>query len=199
MENQLLPQSYEIRSRPGCTITAWDGRLPCRTRCNHWPVSATGSCRRRRNSVLMSWSVARMRFLTVLRPMTKAPFLRDRVQKCGRVESWRGSPSGHTLVCIQGFPLRAQLAVSVAPFPAPSTSHAACGFPALRAPAHFASRVMGPIMLERLSAADSALGSQQRPRASHTTTADSTASSRSPGAGGPSTGVAESSAQPSVE
>jgi hypothetical protein len=35
--------------------------------------------------------------------------------------------------------------------PAPSSSHAACGFPALRAPAHFASRVMGPIMLEWLS------------------------------------------------
>ncbi len=32
----------------------------------------------------------------------------------------------------------------VGPFPAPATSHAASGFPALRAPAHFASRVMKP-------------------------------------------------------
>ena len=32
----------------------------------------------------------------------------------------------------------------MSPFPAPASSHAACGFPALRAPAHFASRVMGP-------------------------------------------------------
>ena len=40
---------------------------------------------------------------------------------------------------------------TVGPFPAPATSHAACGFPALRAPAHFASRVMRPIMLEPLS------------------------------------------------
>ena len=29
--------------------------------------------------------------------------------------------------------------------PAPATSHVACGFPALRVPAHFTSRVMGPI------------------------------------------------------
>ena len=35
-------------------------------------------------------------------------------------------------------------------FPAPATSHVACGFPALRAPAPFTSRFMGPITLERL-------------------------------------------------
>jgi hypothetical protein len=49
------------------------------------------------------------------------------------------------LGCVRGFPLRARLGVSVAPSPAPAASHAACGFPALRAPAHFASRVMRPI------------------------------------------------------
>ncbi len=38
-----------------------------------------------------------------------------------------------------------------ATFPAPSTSHAACGFPALRAPICFASRLMGPIRLGPLS------------------------------------------------
>ena len=31
---------------------------------------------------------------------------------------------------------------TVSPFPAPATSHAACGFPALRAPAHYPRRVM---------------------------------------------------------
>ena len=31
---------------------------------------------------------------------------------------------------------------TVSPFPAPATSYAACGFPALRAPAHFPRRVM---------------------------------------------------------
>ena len=36
-----------------------------------------------------------------------------------------------------------------APFPAPATSHVACGFPALRVPAHFTTRVMGPIGWER--------------------------------------------------
>src|SRR5215471_8565946 len=48
------------------------------------------------------------------------------------------------LGCIQRFRLRARLGVAVVPFPAPATSHAACGFPALRAPAHFTARVMGP-------------------------------------------------------
>ena len=51
---------------------------------------------------------------------------------------------------VRGFPLRARVGVAVIPFPAPATSHVACGFPALRAPAHFTSRVMGPIRLERL-------------------------------------------------
>jgi hypothetical protein len=49
------------------------------------------------------------------------------------------------LGCIQGFRLHARLEVSVIPFPAPATSHVACGFPALRAPAHFTASVMGPI------------------------------------------------------
>ena len=34
--------------------------------------------------------------------------------------------------------------------PAPATSHVACGFPALRAPAHFTPRFMRPIRPERL-------------------------------------------------
>ena len=68
-----------------------------------------------------------------------------------RVGNWRGGSSGRSLGRIRGFPLRARLASSVAPFPAPATSHAACGFPALRAPAHCAARFMGPIRLESLS------------------------------------------------
>ena len=58
---------------------------------------------------------------------------------------------------------------SVNPFPAPASSHAACGFPALRAPAHFSSRVMRPIVPELLSGMATA-------------TAYSIASSRSPDA-----------------
>ena len=34
-----------------------------------------------RNSTLMALSLARMRFLIVLRPMTNEPHLRDRAQK----------------------------------------------------------------------------------------------------------------------
>ena len=49
------------------------------------------------------------------------------------------------LGCIRGFPLRARLGRSVAPSPAPAASHVACGFPALRAPAHFTPRVMWPV------------------------------------------------------
>jgi hypothetical protein len=40
---------------------------------------------------------------------------------------------------------------TVNPFPAPATSHPACGFPALRTPVCLVSRVMWPIVLERLS------------------------------------------------
>ena len=36
---------------------------------------------------------------------------------------------------VRGFPLRARVGAAVIPFPVPATSHAACGFPALRAPA----------------------------------------------------------------
>src|SRR5229473_7218570 len=53
----------------------------------------------------------------------------------GRVEDWRA-----------GRPL------DRAAFPVPSTSHAACGFPALRAPICFTPTLMGPILLGQLSA-----------------------------------------------
>src|SRR5262245_16748939 len=46
------------------------------------PVVAMGSCMILRNSTLIASSLARMRFLIVLRPMTNEPHLRDRVQKC---------------------------------------------------------------------------------------------------------------------
>jgi hypothetical protein len=48
---------------------------------------------------------------------------------------------------------------TVATFPAPATSNAACGFPALRFPARFMPRVMGPIRLGALSAVGGAPGS----------------------------------------
>src|SRR5215475_15610564 len=52
----------------------------------------------------------------------------------GRVEGWRaGRPFDR------------------ATFPVPATSHAACGFPALRAPICFIPRLMGPIPLGQLS------------------------------------------------
>ena len=48
-----------------------------------------------------------------------------------------------TEVCIPGFPVRARVDPTVTPFPAPATSNAAGGFPALRSPVHFEPRVMG--------------------------------------------------------
>src|SRR5246500_22053 len=62
----------------------------------------------------------------------------------GRVEDWRASWPRH--------PDRAT-------FPAPATSHAACGFPALRAPICFTSGLMGPIIPGQLSVGRVALDS----------------------------------------
>src|SRR6516162_7943169 len=62
----------------------------------------------------------------------------------GRVEDWRVSWPRHP---------------DHATFPAPSTSHAACGFPALRAPICFTSGLMGPIILGQLSVRRVALDS----------------------------------------
>jgi len=47
-------------------------------------------------------------------------------------------------------------------FPAPTTSHVACGFPALRAPAHFTPRFMRPIRPERLPPARSVLREESK-------------------------------------
>ena len=47
---------------------------------------------------------------------------------------------------------RAGLGRCRATFPAPATSNAACGFPALRSPICFRSRLIGPILPGRLSA-----------------------------------------------
>ena len=48
-----------------------------------------------------------------------------------RVESWRGNPLGCPLSVSGVSPFVARLGTAVAPFPAPATSHAACGFTAL--------------------------------------------------------------------
>ena len=117
----------------------------------------------------------------------------------GRVENWRGGPSGRWLGCIRGFSLRARLALSVAPFPVPATSHAACGFPALRAPAHFVSKLMGPIHMARLprTTVGKPPGTHQRAPVSGTARPGSIASTRIPGADGLCPDGAGSSSLPS--
>ena len=82
------------------------------------------------------------------------------------------------------FPRECLTSHTVGPFPAPATSHAACGFPALRAPAPFATRVMRPIVPGRLStvARTVGFGNLRRARVPRRATAYSTASSRSPDA-----------------
>jgi len=82
------------------------------------------------------------------------------------------------------FLLRARVEFTVILSPAPASSHAASGFPALRAPAHFSSKFMGPHELGVLSAT---LVYKTRDRhqiiqASRTAIAYSTVSSQSPGA-----------------
>ena len=75
---------------------------------------------------------------------------------------------------------------TVDPFPAPATSNAACGFPALRFPDGFTSRVMRPIVLAALSLPRcSKSGTRQRVPAFRTTKSYSTCSSRSPDAKAP--------------
>src|SRR6516164_7070173 len=83
------------------------------------------------------------------------PFIGDQVSRpaeshrralAGRVEDWR-----------------AGIGRCRATFPAPSTSNAACGFPALRSPICFTSRLIGPILPGRLSACRVALDSREQP------------------------------------
>jgi len=57
--------------------------------------------------------------------------------RAGAVDVGKGSSC-----CRRLSPSAGASVLTMSPFPAPATSHAACGFPALRAPAHFASRVM---------------------------------------------------------
>jgi transposase-like protein len=60
------------------------------------------------------------------------------------------------------FRLRVSHHLGRATFPAPASSNAACGFPALRSPVCFASRIMGPILPERLSALVESLGRRRQ-------------------------------------
>ncbi len=77
----------------------------------------------------------------------------------------------------------------------------AARFPALRAPAGFSPRVMGPIWLELLSVVVDIVvpGSYQKVRVLRTATSYSTASSQSPDAVGLGQGDAGPSSQPSFE
>ena len=63
----------------------------------------------------------------------------------GRVEDWRRCSEGAGLSVSPRFLWECLTSRTVSWFPAPATSHVACGFPALRAPAQFMSRVMRPI------------------------------------------------------
>ena len=67
-----------------------------------------------------------------------------------RVEDWRGF-GRLPVALVVSFERDTSIRLAMDPSPAPSRSHAACGSPALRAPVHFVSRFMGPIMLELLS------------------------------------------------
>src|SRR5262249_27518627 len=71
----------------------------------------------------------------------------------GRVGDWRAG-LGRSLFSLLPRPFGCEVSQHLdrATFPASATSNAAYGFPSLRSPVCFTSRVMGPILLGRLSA-----------------------------------------------
>ena len=76
----------------------------------------------------------------------------------------------------------ASVTLGATTFPAPATSNAACGFPALRFPVTFVKKIMQPIRPDRFSALVESAGpySHHRVPVRHTTIAYSTDSSRIP-------------------
>src|SRR4029077_3378848 len=99
-----------------------------------------------------------------------APVIRDAASRpvefhhqplSGRVEDWRAG-LGRCLCSPLPRPFGCEVSQHLdrAMFPVPATSNAACGFPALRSPVCFVSRVMGPILLGRLSAGGTELDSR---------------------------------------
>jgi hypothetical protein len=77
-----------------------------------------------------------------------AAFSPDRQQV---VTGWRGVPQGQAYRLLPVSSRECLTSRTVDPFPAPASSNAACGFPALRFPDGFTSRVMRPIVLAALS------------------------------------------------
>ena len=111
-----------------------------------------------------------------------------------RVESLRGVDENGELLFAGGFHHLSGASVrSLAPFPTPASSYAACGFPALRTPVHFIPRVMGPIepgALSAVAAWDETRGNARTGPACRTATAYSTSSSRTPCAAEPASSAA---------
>ena len=122
----------------------------------------------------------------------------------GHVSSPRssvGSGTGAPVVGSGGCSIAFALGLSPAPvttFPAPASSNAACGFPALRFPVAFLPGFMWPIDWGALSAADSGPGIQRTVRAARKATAYSTSSSQIPDARAVASDVAVSSSRPNL-
>ena len=112
-----------------------------------------------------------------------------------------GSGTGAPVVGSGGCSIAFALGLSPAPvttFPAPASSNAACGFPALRFPVAFLPGFMWPIDWGALSAADSGPGIQRTVRAARKATAYSTSSSQIPDARAVASDVAVSSSRPNL-
>jgi hypothetical protein len=98
----------------------------------------------------------------------------------GRVEAWRAGLGRSLFSLFLALSFASVTLSRPATFPVPATSNAACGFPALRSPVCFTSRVMRPIVLEQLSALATEPCSYCTAAEIRTAIAYSTASSRSP-------------------
>ena len=139
--NGKLPSNHHSDRRRQTLELRRKARLPV-----HPPSACSGLKALRNTSLAKAASRQAALAFRSLDPFRREPDPGDGTKNGlpGRVEDWRAS--------WPRYPDRAT-------FPAPSTSHAACGFPALRAPICFTSGLIGPIIPGQLSVRRVALDS----------------------------------------
>ena len=137
--------------RPSCSSCSHDSAMDARLDTGGWLTltrQGLSPCKRRQA------------FLARERCRSAVPIGRAsrHFPRSSRVENWRAHLRWR--VSIRALSIARWVHSStIVTFPAPATSNAACGFPALRFPVRFMSRVMRPSVLGVLSAVAGAPGS----------------------------------------